>query len=69
MACDNVVKQIIVQNNINPSAVVQPEYIWKAKEINIAIFSQGLMRKVAKLDKLDCIGLYCRLDPMKRGYL
>lgn len=27
------------------------------------------MRKVQNLDKLDCIGLYCKLDPLKKGYL
>jgi len=69
IACDNIVKQIIVQNNVNPTAVVKPDYIWKAKEINIAIFCYGLMRKFPNLDKLDCIALYCKLDPLKKGYL
>ena len=27
------------------------------------------MRKIPNLDKLDCIALYCKLDPLKKGYL
>ncbi len=27
------------------------------------------MRKIPNLDKLDCVGLYCKLDPMRKGYL
>jgi hypothetical protein len=31
VACDNIVKQMIVQNNMNPTTAIKPEYIWKAK--------------------------------------
>ena len=68
-ACGKIAKHIITYNHTNTTVPINPELIWKAKEINIAILGQGLVRKIPTIDKLDCIGLYCKLDPTKRGYV
>lgn len=46
---------------------VQPDSIWSAKELNIAMVIFGLMKTVKNLDVLDCVACYCRCDPLKSG--
>jgi hypothetical protein len=46
---------------------VEVKKIWSIKEINIAIAVYGLMQSAKNLDVLDCVGCYCRCDPLKAG--
>lgn len=46
---------------------VEAGSIWKQKEVNVAQVAEGLMRTVKLLDVLDCIGCYCKCDPLKAG--
>jgi hypothetical protein len=48
---------------------VQPEQIWKVREVNIGMVVFGLLKYVKLLDVLDCVACYCRCDPLKSGVI
>ena len=55
--------RVIIQKNVDLRS------LWSDHELNIATFSRGLSRKLEKVDLLDCVGCYCKCDPVKSGCL